>query len=105
MTFSDSIPKSSTLAIGIHWLIEELGLDVVPPAVRSEVVRGARKTRIANGEVLEQYPLSYAPRDLFGHLRFAMRYEPLDLNVLAAFFSMVDRKVKQYEAYEQAFGR
>jgi hypothetical protein len=49
MTFSDSIPKSSTQAIGLHWLIEELGLDVVVPAVRSEVVRGARKTRIANG--------------------------------------------------------
>jgi hypothetical protein len=63
MTFSDSIPKSSSQAIGLHWLIEKLGLDVVSPAVRSEVVRGARKTRIANGEVLEQYPLSYAPRD------------------------------------------
>lgn len=92
MTFSDSTQKSSAQAIGLHWLIEELGLDVVSPAVRSEVVRGARKTRIADGSVLEQYPLSYAPKDLFGHLRFAMRYEPIDLNVLATFFAKVDRK-------------
>jgi Fic family protein len=92
MTFSDSTPKPRVQAIGLHWLIEELGLDVVPPAVRSEVVRGARKTRTADGSVLEQYPQSYAPKDLFGHLRFAMRYEPIDLNVLAALFGKIDRK-------------
>jgi Fic family protein len=105
MTFSDSVPKSSTQAIGLHWLIEELGLDVVPPAVRSEVVRGARKTRIANGEVLEQYPLSYAPRDLFGHLRFAMRYEPIDLNVLAAFFAKIERKELEAWIKSEPVGR
>src|SRR6202171_2869140 len=92
MMFSDSIPKSSAQPIGLHWLIEELGLDVVVPAVRSETVRGARKTRIANGAILERYPLSYAPKDLFGHLRFAMRYEPIDLNTLAALFEKIDRK-------------
>src|ERR1035437_2350316 len=92
MSFSDSRPKSDANAIGLHWLIEELGLAVVPPAVRSEAVRGARKTRIADETVLAQYPLAYGPTDLFGHLRFAMRYEPIDLNVLAALFEKVDRK-------------
>lgn len=77
--------------IGLHRLIEEFGLDVVLPSVRSEAVRGARKTRIADGSVLEQYPLSYAPKDVFGHLRFAMRYEPIDLNVLSALFAKIDR--------------
>jgi Fic family protein len=91
MTFNDSKSKSETTAIGLHWLIEELGLDVAPPAVRSEAIRGARKTRIADGTVLEQYPLAYGPTDLFGHLRFAMRYEPVDLNVLVAFFEKVGR--------------
>ena len=91
MTFSDSKSKSETKAIGLYWLIEELGLAVVPPAVRSEAIRGARKTRISDGTVLEQYPLAYGPTDLFGHLRFAMRYEPIDLNVLAAFFEKVGR--------------
>src|ERR1039458_9625597 len=92
MTFSDSKSKSETKAIGLYWLIEELGLAVVPPAVRSEAIRGARKTRIADGTVLEQYPLAYGPTDLFGHLRFAMRYEPIDLNVLAALFEKMDRQ-------------
>jgi hypothetical protein len=91
MNSSDSKPKPETRPIGLHWLIEELGLPVTPPAVRSEAIRGARKTRIADGTVLEQYPLAYGPTDLFGQLRFAMRYEPVDLSVLAAFFGKVDR--------------
>jgi len=105
MTFSDSTLKSPTQPIGLHWLIEELGLDVVPPAIRSEVIRGARKTRIANGSVLEQYPLSYAPKDLFGHLRFAMRYEPIDLNVLAAFFAKIERKELEAWINSEPVGR
>lgn len=92
MDFTDFKPNPENKAIGLHWLIEELGLAVAPPAVRSEAIRGARKTRIADGRILEQYPLPYGPRDLFGHLRFAMRYEPIDLNVLAAFFEKVDGK-------------
>jgi Fic family protein len=97
MDFSDSKPKSDAKVIGLHWLIEELGLAVVRPAVRSEAIRGARKTRIADGTVLEQYPLAYGPTDLFGHLRFAMRYEPIDLNVMSAFFEEVDRQA--FEAW------
>src|ERR1700738_32618 len=92
MNLSDSTPKPTELAIGLHWLIQELKLEAVRPAVRSEAVRGARKTRVIDGAVLEQYPLAYAPKDLFGHLRFAMRYEPIDLNTLAALFEKIDRK-------------
>jgi Fic family protein len=91
MAFSDSTSTRAKSAIGLHWLIEEFGLEVILPAVRSEAVRGARKTRIADGAVLEQYPLGYAPDDPLGHLRFAMRYEPIDLNVLSAFFANFDR--------------
>jgi Fic family protein len=105
MTFSDFSPNSTAQPIGLHWLIEELGLDVVPPAVRSEVVRGARKTRIADGLVLEQYPLSYAPKNLFGHLRFAMRYEPIDLNVLSALFGKIDRKELEAWIKSEPVGR
>ena len=92
MNFSESTQKPPALAIGLHWLIEELRLETVPPAVRSEAVRGARKTRIVDGAILEQYPLAYAPKDLFGHLRFAMRYEPIDLNTLAALFDKIDHE-------------
>ena len=102
MDFSDFTSKP---AIGLYRLIEELGLEVVRPAVRSEAIRGARKTRIADGSVLEQYPLAYAPQDLFGHLRFAMRYEPMDLGVLAAFFAKVDRKAFEAWVKEEPVGK
>jgi hypothetical protein len=105
MDFNDSTPKPGAKAIGLHWLIEELGLAVVRPAVRSEAIRGARKTRITDGTVLEQYPLAYGPTDLFGHLRFAMRYEPIDLNVLAALFEKVDRQALESWIKSEPVGR
>jgi hypothetical protein len=93
MKFTDFSQKMSGEAIGLHKLIDELSLPVNRPAVRSEVVRGARKTRIADGIVLEQCPPTYASADLFGHLRFAMRYEPIDLTVLDALFQKIERSV------------
>jgi Fic family protein len=102
MNFNDFTWKP---AIGLHRLVDELGLAVVPPAVRSEAIRGARKTRIAEGRILEQYPLSYAPRDMFGHLRFAMRYEPIDLSVLAALFEKIDRTDFEVWVKEEPVGQ
>ena len=78
--------------IGLSRLVEDLGLRVPLPAVRSEAVQGARRTKISGASILEQYPLSYAPTDLFGQLRFAMRYEPVDPGVLAAAFEKVSRE-------------
>jgi Fic family protein len=78
--------------IGLSRLVEELRLKVPAPAVRSEAVRGGRRTRISGDSILEQYPLSYAPTDLLGHIRFAMRYEPLDVGVIAAAFQKIQRQ-------------
>jgi len=78
--------------IGLSRLVEDLRLRVPLPAVRSEAVQGARRTKISGASILEQYPLSYAPTDLFGQLRFAMRYEPVDVGVLAAAFEKVSRE-------------
>jgi hypothetical protein len=78
--------------IGLSRLVEELGLRVPALAVRSEAVRGGRRTRISGDSILEQYPLSYAPTDLLGHLRFAMRYEPVDVGVIAAAFQKIPRE-------------
>src|SRR2546430_2357619 len=78
--------------IGLSRLVEDLGLRVPLPAVRSEAVQGARRTKISGASILEQYPLSYAPTDLFGQLRFAMRYEPIDVGVLAAAFEKLTRE-------------
>jgi hypothetical protein len=56
------------------------------------MVAGTRKTHVnPNTTVLEQYPASYAPKDIWGNLRFAMRYEPIDLGVLSAFFQAIDQ--------------
>jgi len=97
MAFSDFGSKSTPQRSGFTGSSRNLAWEVVAPSVRSEAIRGARKTRITEGAVLEQYPLSYGPTDLFGHLRFAMRYEPIDLNVLVAFFGKVDRQA--FEAW------
>jgi hypothetical protein len=66
-----------------------MDLRVPLPAMRSEAVAGLRVIRETRHKV--QYPASYAPNGIWGHLRFAMRYEPIDLGVLAAFFKMIDR--------------
>src|SRR5208337_4176635 len=79
------------MAIGLHRLVEEMGLRIPVPAVRSKAVAGARRTHENHTEATELYPASYAPKDIWGHLRFAMRYEPIDLGVLAAFFQAIDR--------------
>ena len=68
-------------SVGLNGLIRELQLKVAPPAVRSEVKATARRTIESPEEVLEVYPQTYACGTLQEHLRFALRYEPLDLRV------------------------
>jgi len=77
-------------SVGLCRLIEELQLQVPVPATRSEIVAGARKTVAADGRILEQYPRNYAPKEPFGDLRFALRYEPVALDVYLAIFQSVD---------------
>ena len=83
---TSSPPNGSV--IGLHWLIKELGLRIPIPAVRSEIA-GSRRT-IAGEGILEQYPRQYAPKDLIGHIRFALRYEPVFLDVFRAAFKSLD---------------
>jgi hypothetical protein len=76
--------------VGLHALVEQLDLKVPRPFVRSIIAAGARKTRIIDSEILEQYPKSYQPTEgLAGHLRFALRYEPVDLGVYNAVFARI----------------
>jgi hypothetical protein len=93
MTDKESAPKNEPVPIGLVHLVRELGLSLPLPTVRSEAVAGARRTRITDRAVLEQYPRGYAPKDLVGHLKFAMRYEPVDLGVLHAVFRAFDRQI------------
>src|ERR1035437_4006131 len=78
------------MTIGLCWLIEDFQLQVTQPATRSEIVAGARKTIATDGKILEQYPRNYAPKGLFGNLRFALRYEPIALDVYQAIFQATD---------------
>jgi hypothetical protein len=87
--------NNQTKAIGLHRLVEEMGLRIPLPVWRSEAVAGvtgARPPYETRTNVLKQYPASYAPKGIWGHLRFAMRYEPIDLGVLAAFFRAIDQR-------------
>ena len=79
--------------IGQSALMARLGLRVPPPAVTSVVDRGARRTIIDGGRAIERYPERYRPEDsIIGHLRFALKHEPLDLGVLAATFKTTDHR-------------
>lgn len=75
--------------IGLVAVIEELKLRTPVPAVRSSVVAGARRTRIENDAIFEHYPKTYATNNLYENLKFAMRYEPIDLGVLEVAFAPI----------------
>lgn len=85
-------PKQLPRSIGLVAVMEELELQLPKPAVRSSVGSGPRRTRVEQDAVYEQYPRSYAPDGLFENLKFAMRYEPIDLGVLKAAFAKIDAK-------------
>ena len=86
----DNSTRSLPVTIGLCQLIEELKLQVPLPATRSQIVAGARKTIAADGNVLEQYPKNYTPKGLIGNLRFALRYEPIALDVFVALFQTLE---------------
>lgn len=76
--------------VGLHALINELDLKIPRPIIRSIITGGTRKTRITDAEVLEQYPKPYRPAEgLVGQLRFALRYEPVELGVYQAAFARI----------------
>lgn len=76
------MPPPAVEPIGSYALIREFGLKVPPPAVRSEAIVGMRRSIYTLTEVIEQYPRNFIPKDAIGHLKFALRYEPVALSVL-----------------------
>lgn len=84
-TKTNALPRP----IGFAAVIEELNLDVPSPAVRSSIVAGARKTRVETDTIYEQYPKNYWTDGLYENLKFAMRYEPIDLGVMRAAFEKI----------------
>jgi hypothetical protein len=79
--------------IGLMALIQELDLPVRPPTVQSWSRSGARKTSVTSAAIKEYYPPGYAPEGLIGNLKFALRYEPIDLSVYHALFKVLVREL------------
>ena len=60
------------------------------PATQSFVVSGARRTRETGVYTEEYYPPQYLPEEtLIGHLKFALKHEPLDLGTLYETFEAI----------------
>src|SRR5204863_7280607 len=94
-------PKS----VGQIALIEELGLKIPPPAIRSKVTSSARKTVTSDGITTEYYPKTYLAQGVYANLKFAMRYEPVDLRVMNAAFSSIDAKLLAEEIGRERTGK
>jgi len=85
------VSGSADILTGQAGLMETLDLRLPAPPVRSVVGPGVRRTVIHDGRTLERYPPSYlSENSTLGHLRFALKNEPLDLGVLAAAFAKMD---------------
>ncbi|WP_327753692.1 Fic family protein [Sphingobium sp. SJ10-10] len=80
--------------LGHMWLRSAFAPQSPPPQTESYLVSGARRTGVIAGRAVEFYPRSYATGgNVIANLRFALRYEPLDLGVLAATFAAIDAEV------------
>jgi hypothetical protein len=90
MPDQSSTSNRTAKPIGLMALIEELELPVRRPTVRSWTRSSARKTIVASDAINEYYPPIYAPQGLIGNLKFALRYEPIDLSVYDALFKVLD---------------
>jgi hypothetical protein len=79
-----------TEPIGLAGLIQELRLEIPPPAVRSEAGPTTRRRDEGSESVLEVYPNQYLSRSVRDNLRFALRYEPMDLRIWQAVMPALD---------------
>ncbi|MHB8493651.1 MAG: Fic family protein [Casimicrobiaceae bacterium] len=82
------------LPIGYDHLVRHYGLAARPLTVRAEVDTRARAraSRMNDGEEILVFQPSYQPEDtLTGHLQFALRYEGVNLEVLALLFQQTGR--------------
>ncbi|MQQ09633.1 cell filamentation protein Fic [Epibacterium sp. SM1979] len=71
--------------VGQVALLQRFDLRRPAPFVTSTVGPGSRSTRIEAGRRVEHYTRAYDPGEtVAGHLRFALRYEPLDMGIIVA---------------------
>jgi hypothetical protein len=88
---SDSSSNGTFVPIGYAWLQRTLQLAAPVPATESYVGSGARRTEVQGRRTVEFYPRQYATEDtVVANLRFALRYEPVDLGVLVAALKRIE---------------
>jgi Fic/DOC family len=82
----------STILVGLEALRRQLSLKAPEAAHQSFVgPRSIRRTEERDGRVTESYPARFTVEDtLLGHLRFALKHEPLDLAILNALFETMN---------------
>lgn len=85
--------KQTDQPIGLVALIEKLDLSVRKPTIQSWTRSGARKTIVTSDTIKEYYPPIYAPSGIIGNLKFALRYEPIDLSVYDTLFKVLDAEL------------
>ena len=88
--------------VGYTALLERLGIAVLPHHHESFVsARGPRLVESVDGVVREVYPASYWPGETLGdQLEFALKYDGVNLAILASLFATVD--VAEITAYVQS---
>ncbi len=88
---------------GYAALIERYGLDVIPNWHGSYVATSAiRRVDSTRGVIQEVYPPRYWPGDALGdHLEFALKYDGVNLAILASLFENVAEE--EFLAYELVF--
>jgi Fic/DOC family protein len=80
MTASTALASRPVGQLALH---RDFDMKVPAPAVQSYVGPGARRTVESSTDTQEFYPVSYAADGTpVGNLRFALKYEPLDLGVV-----------------------
>jgi hypothetical protein len=90
---------ADTEPVGYSRVIADFQLAVLPPHHLSFLAaRGGKKERIEDGRAIVIYPPGYSPGSEIGEqLEFALKYEGINLDVLAALFRRVDLETFERE--------
>lgn len=94
-------------AIGYTWLIQTYRLDVLEPSSVSYIhERSDRRSMEQDGQTESYYPRGYDPGDEWaGNLTFALKYEGLNLEVLAVLFPILDSSAVEAYVQESPIGK
>lgn len=85
------LPEQNAKVVGYAALVEQYGLCVPLPLILSAIGEKHKKYELDGWQV---FTPRYSPEgNLYGHLVFALRYEGVDLAVLKALFSKIEKFV------------